>query len=155
MKTKSKALLIALTPLLFAIQPGWAHIHPAPAATSMSIAPAATAATAATASSAVTGESTAPHACDHHRKPDFKTKMDKVMGHMHKGMMDLTLTGNEEIDFLKMMIPHHQSAIDMSIVILETSKDKEVIELAKAIIAEQKREIALMDRLIKQRSHTH
>ena len=136
MKTKSKALLIALTPLLFAIPQSLAHIHPAPAATPTMAA------------------SDASPACAHHSKPDFKMKMDKVMANMHQGM-NAPLTGNEEIDFLKMMIPHHQSAIDMSIVILETSKDKEVIELAKAIIAEQKREIALMDRLIKQRSHTH
>lgn len=152
MKTKSKALLIALAPLLFAIPQSWAHVHPAPAATSMSIAPAAT---AATSTSTATGDAAAPHACDHHKKPDFKSKMDKVMDDMHKGMMDITLTGNEEIDFLKMMIPHHQGAIEMANVILETSKDKEVINLAQAIITEQKNEIALMNQLIKEKTHAH
>ena len=46
--------------------------------------------------------------------------------------------------FIDAMIPHHQSAIEMSLVALEKSKNPRIKELAENIISAQKREIEQM-----------
>jgi uncharacterized protein (DUF305 family) len=46
--------------------------------------------------------------------------------------------------FLQMMIPHHQQAIDISNIALQTSKDKELLALANTIIKSQSAEILQM-----------
>ena len=51
--------------------------------------------------------------------------------------------------FLSGMIGHHQDAVDMSTAILTTTKDKKIKTWAKGIIAAQKKEIALMEALLK------
>ena len=50
-----------------------------------------------------------------------------------------------DIMFLQMMIPHHQQAIDISNLALKTSKDSELLALAKIIIATQSSEITQMN----------
>lgn len=82
----------------------------------------------------------------------FKEKNDAVMAEMHKNMHEAQTVGNADIDFMIMMIPHHQGAIDMAQLILETSTDREVRNLALGIITEQKNEIELMKKLVKDRS---
>lgn len=86
---------------------------------------------------------------------EFTAKMDKIMLDMHQGMSDVALTGNKDIDFMIMMIPHHQGAIDMSKLILESSQDKEVQNMALGIITEQENEIAIMNQLIKEKKNAH
>ncbi|HFU3395684.1 TPA: DUF305 domain-containing protein [Escherichia coli] len=78
----------------------------------------------------------------------FEQSMHETMNKMHHEMLNYKFTGDKELDFLKMMIPHHQAAIDMSRVILETSEDKEVRNLAYSIITEQNNEINIMNKLI-------
>lgn len=58
--------------------------------------------------------------------------------------MNAAMTGDADIDFATMMIPHHQGAIDMAKVQLEYGKDPELHTLSKEIIAAQEREIAFM-----------
>ena len=62
---------------------------------------------------------------------------------MHKGM-DITFTGNADVDFVKGMIPHHEGALDMAKTVLAFGKDPEVRALAEAIIKAQDTEIAQM-----------
>jgi uncharacterized protein (DUF305 family) len=47
------------------------------------------------------------------------------------------------------MIPHHQQAIDISNIALKTSKDSELLDLAKTIISAQSAEIVQMKSWLK------
>ena len=49
-----------------------------------------------------------------------------------------------DIMFLQMMIPHHQQAIDISNLAMKTSKDAELLALAKIIASDQAAEITKM-----------
>ena len=70
---------------------------------------------------------------------------------MHEGM-DITYTGNADVDFIKGMIPHHQGAIDMAKTVAAFGKDPEVKKLAEDIIKAQESEIASMQEWLKKNS---
>ena len=53
-------------------------------------------------------------------------------------------SGNPDVDFVRMMIPHHQGAIDMAEAELKFGKDESRKALARQIIEAQTREIAEM-----------
>lgn len=67
---------------------------------------------------------------------------------MHQDM-DITFSGNADIDFVKGMIAHHQGAIDMAKAELQYGKDADVRKLAEAIIKAQEGEIAWMKEWLK------
>ena len=72
--------------------------------------------------------------------------MGETMGH---GMMGGSMRGMAGGDatnaaFLRMMIPHHRQAIDMSEKALDKAEHPELRKLAQTIIAEQSAEIKLM-----------
>lgn len=67
---------------------------------------------------------------------------------MHRAMA-VPFTGDVDADFARAMIPHHQGAIDMARVMLQHGKDSEMRRLAQAIIADQEKEIALMQDWLK------
>jgi uncharacterized protein (DUF305 family) len=72
--------------------------------------------------------------------------MGEMMGAMDT-MMQAMLTessGMVDADFLLMMIPHHQSAIDMARVELEQGQDEETKAMAQEIIDAQEAEIEEM-----------
>jgi len=71
------------------------------------------------------------------------TQMQEMMGDEHMQEM----MGDEGTDamFLRMMIPHHQLAIDMSEQALDNAEHSELKELAQQIIDEQSAEIELME----------
>ena len=69
----------------------------------------------------------------------FKAANEK----MHEGM-DVALTGNADVDFMRGVIPHHQGAIDMANAALKYGKDPEVRKLAEAVIKAQQEEISVM-----------
>ena len=65
--------------------------------------------------------------------------MDRMMKDMH-----VKPTGDPDRDFVLMMLPHHQGAVDMARVELQYGKDPTLRKLATDIIAAQEQEIALM-----------
>jgi len=71
--------------------------------------------------------------------------MDKngMGGHMSHNSTSANYTG-ADIMFLQMMIPHHQQAVDISNLAMKTSKDSELLALAKKIAADQAAEIIQM-----------
>lgn len=74
----------------------------------------------------------------------FIREMDRDMQKMMADMHSPGYTGDADVDFLAMMIPHHQGAVDMARLVLIHGKDPLVRKLAEEIIASQTDEIAAM-----------
>lgn len=68
--------------------------------------------------------------------------MKKMMDDMHAP----GYTGNPDVDFLAMMIPHHEGAVEMARLVLIHGKDPLTRRLAEEIIASQTAEIMAMRR---------
>jgi uncharacterized protein (DUF305 family) len=75
--------------------------------------------------------------------PSFYSEMTKVNVRMHAGM-EVAPSGDVDRDFMRMMIPHHQGAIDMALLQLKYGHDEKLKRLAQSIIVEQGQEIAYM-----------
>lgn len=71
-----------------------------------------------------------------------------AMKSMHENM-SMAPTGNADADFMRVMIPHHQGAIDMALLVLVHGKDPQVRELAENVIRTQQSEIAFMREWLK------
>jgi uncharacterized protein (DUF305 family) len=80
----------------------------------------------------------------------FDQLMGDAMSVMHKGMHSAPYTGDPDRDFVTMMIPHHQGAIDMAKALLLYGKDPQMRRLAQEIITDQQSEIQLMQFWLKQ-----
>jgi hypothetical protein len=80
----------------------------------------------------------------------FDQLMADAMSVMHKDMHTAPQTGDPDHDFVTMMIPHHQGAIDMAKALLLYGKDPQMRRLAQEIITDQQSEIQLMQLWLKQ-----
>jgi probable HAF family extracellular repeat protein len=110
----------------------------------------------ATLAAAAHGQQIQPHhhgATEHGKGPPtfvastakpFAVLMDDAMAVMEEGMRRAPMDGVPEHDFVAMMIPHHQGAIDMAKVLLLRTTDPELRNLAQGIITEQQNEIQVM-----------
>lgn len=78
-------------------------------------------------------------------------ELEQGMERMHAGMRSITPTGNNDADFVKLMLPHHQAAIDMAKTELLYGKDPQMRRVAQEIIIDQQSEIELMQLWLKQR----
>ena len=65
--------------------------------------------------------------------------MTKMMAAMH-----IEPTGDVDKDFVAMMAPHHQGAIDMAQAVLRYGRNEQIRRLAQEIIVTQQQEIAVM-----------
>ena len=61
---------------------------------------------------------------------------------MHRDM-NIPMTGNADVDFVQGMIPHHQGAVDMAKIVLQSGADPEIKTMAQATLAAQEKEIAM------------
>jgi hypothetical protein len=88
-----------------------------------------------------TESQTAPRSDSSQRfAPQMDAGMKKMMNDMHAA----GYTGNPDVDFLAMMIPHHEGAVEMARLALIHGKDPLTRRLAEEIIASQTAEIAAM-----------
>jgi len=86
-----------------------------------------------------------------HEHMQMATKKNVFLGqmaHMMMKMDEISATTSADRDFIQMMIPHHQGAIDMAEEEIKTGKNKEMIQLAKSIKAEQQTQIQQMRLLL-------
>ena len=74
----------------------------------------------------------------------FATEMHGRMEAMMQAMQAAPASGDPDRDFLAMMIPHHQGAIDMARLVLVHGRDPLTRKLAEEIIASQQAEIRSM-----------
>jgi uncharacterized protein (DUF305 family) len=68
-----------------------------------------------------------------------RVAMDTMMAGMHAAP-----TGDVDRDFVALMIPHHQGAIDMAVAELRYGRSEQLRRIAQGIIVEQQQEIAAM-----------
>jgi uncharacterized protein (DUF305 family) len=84
----------------------------------------------------------------------FAQEMAVSMKQMDHDMAAAPMTGDVDHDFVTMMIPHHQGAIDMAKGELSYGKDPAMRRLAQRIIVDQKSEIDLMNLWLKKHTGT-
>jgi len=73
----------------------------------------------------------------------YLVENDSAMKKMMSDMV-ITPTGDVDSDFVAMMVPHHQGAIDMAVAILRHGRNPQIRRLAHEIIVTQQQEIAVM-----------
>jgi uncharacterized protein (DUF305 family) len=73
----------------------------------------------------------------------FLTENASAMKRMMADMM-IKPSGNVDRDFVAMMVPHHQGAVDMAKAELEYGHNEQLRQLAREIVATQQREITEM-----------
>jgi uncharacterized protein (DUF305 family) len=84
--------------------------------------------------------------------PDSKwSELLGSMHAMHGAMTSLQPTGDNDADFVRLMLPHHQAAIDMAKTQLAYGQDPQIRRLAQEIIIDQQSEIELMQLWLRQR----
>ena len=74
------------------------------------------------------------------------------MEQMHRAMASVEASGNSDVDFVRLMLPHHQGAIAMATTQLLYGTDPQMRRLAQEIITDQQSEIALMHLWLQQRA---
>ena len=81
----------------------------------------------------------------------FLKENETAMSRMMDGM-EAKPSGDVDKDFVNMMIPHHQGAIDMAMAELRYGHNERLRRIAQEIIVEQQQEIAAMRLAVSRRS---
>ncbi|HEU0133525.1 MAG TPA: DUF305 domain-containing protein [Allosphingosinicella sp.] len=71
-------------------------------------------------------------------------EMMGAMDRMHVTAGKTAMTGDIDRDFVALMVPHHQSAVEMARVYLRDGRDPELRRLAENVVASQEAEIRQM-----------
>jgi uncharacterized protein (DUF305 family) len=90
------------------------------------------------------------HAADQtsdHNETPFLSENDAAMKKMMADMM-VRPSGDIDRDFVAMMVPHHQGAVDMAKAELKYGHNKQLRHLAEEIVSNQQQEIGLMRRAV-------
>lgn len=85
----------------------------------------------------------ARHLAGHEAESPFLEANVEAMARMMAGM-DVPPSGNVDKDFVEMMVPHHQGAIDMAKLLLRYGENEKLKYIAQEIIVTQQQEIAAM-----------
>ena len=75
--------------------------------------------------------------------PSFLAENEAIMAKMMADM-NVKPTGDVDRDFVAMMVPHHQGAVDMARAFLRYGHNEQLRRLAQEIIVTQQQEIATM-----------
>lgn len=81
-------------------------------------------------------------------QPHDANQMMDTMHAMMDRMMAMPKTNDPEIDFVKMMVMHHQGAINMANVELQSGKNDSLKRTAQKIITEQQAEIVQFNTIL-------
>ena len=73
----------------------------------------------------------------------YRAENDRAMAKMMNEMA-VKPTGDVDRDFVAMMVPHHQGAIEMAVAVLRYGRNERLKRLAQEIIVTQQEEIAAM-----------
>ena len=84
-----------------------------------------------------------PHSATTKIEEQFLAENDAAMNRMMDAMTPHP-TGSVDEDFVAMMIPHHQGAIDMALSELRYGTNEQLRRIAQEIIVEQQQEIIAM-----------
>ena len=90
----------------------------------------------------------------HTNLPTPESKWSELVGSMqvmHAAMASVRPSGDNDADFVRLMLPHHQAAIDMAKTQLAYGQDAQMRRLAQEIITDQQSEIELMQLWLRQR----
>ena len=68
---------------------------------------------------------------------------------MHTRAKEIRPVGNDDADFVRFMIVHHQAAIEMAKTELQHGADDQIRRLAQEIVTDQESEIELMQLWLK------
>lgn len=79
--------------------------------------------------------------------------MMSVMQEGQRKMSSMQMSGNTDVDFAMMMREHHMSAVSMAEIELRDGQDAKMRDMAKKIIAAQKKEIAQFDAFLSKKGH--
>jgi uncharacterized protein (DUF305 family) len=77
----------------------------------------------------------------------FLAENQRAMAKMRAGM-DVKPTGDVDRDFLDMMMPHHQGAIDMAISELRYGHNEKLRRIAQEIVVDQQKQIVAMRNIL-------
>ena len=80
---------------------------------------------------------------DYYEESPFLSENDAAMNKM-MASMTVKPTGDVDRDFVAMMVPHHQGAIDMAQAELRYGHNEQLRRLAQEIVVNQQQEIAVM-----------
>lgn len=88
-----------------------------------------------------------------HAAADMQEPNSAMLGYIaametSMNVMPSDSTGDADADFLMVMIPHHQSAVDMARIAVEVGDNPEVQALARAIMEDQEAEITAMQEML-------
>lgn len=72
----------------------------------------------------------------------FGAEMKNAMSEMEADIKGMKMTNNLDHDFATMMIPHHESAIEMSDAVLKHGKDQQIKTVAEKIKSDSQKEIS-------------
>jgi len=84
---------------------------------------------------------------------DCAAELRAAMHRMHDAAAKVAATKDTDQDFVRLMLPHHQAAIEMAQTQLLCGKDPELRRVAQEIITDQQSEIDLL-RLWLKKHHT-
>lgn len=87
-----------------------------------------------------------------HKNMDSTATSSGIMGAMDKMMKDMhqmEMTGNADYNLISMLKSHHQGALDMANVELESGTEPKLKQIAQNIVDKQSKEIQMLDDMLK------